>query len=397
MTLRPTSAHLRAVVGALALGLLAAILGRADLMLLGLPLIAWLAVVHFSVPAAARRDLPPARTRMLTTRLHEDESTEYVVNASDAPGLLTTLALPASPGLSMEPEHAQVVGARQSRIRITPNSWGLFAPSNAVLQRGDALGAWRGSEQLQVPPLTVVPGSADPAGERRLERVLGVAGPHLSPVKGPGMELAAVREFRTGDRLNRINWRVTSRAGALHTNEMFTERDTDVLIVTDTQQDVAGAELTSLDLTVRAVSGLSTRYLTLGDRVALHDASGRIRSIPPASGRGQLRRISDQLARTARHRDSRAQSMPLPAFRSGTLTFVLSPLLSDDLLGQIGQLRSRGADVSVIDTLPRSVTDAPGITETQRLAWLTRLAQRRLSIAQLADQGVRVTPWEVSA
>src|SRR5699024_12520605 len=91
--------------------------------------------------------------------------------------------------------------------------------------------------------------------------LIGVSGAHVSARRGDGTALSEVREFRPGDRLHRINWRVTSRTGKLHTNATFTEQDTDVLIVTDTIADVQPAPWaphdapTSLALTIRATTG----------------------------------------------------------------------------------------------------------------------------------------------
>ncbi|WP_262425798.1 DUF58 domain-containing protein [Brachybacterium sp. Z12] len=192
---------------------------------------------------------------------------------------------------------------------------------------------------------------------------IGVSGMHLSRRRGDGTALSEVREFRTGDRLHRINWRVTSRTGRLHTNATFTEQDTEVLIVTDTIADIipapwAGDDApSSLDMTVRATAAVARHYLTAGDRVSLFDLGHLIGPVPAGTGPRQLRVLTNALARAGR--DDSAMRLPrrLRTVRSGTLVVVCSPLLHKEAIAQIGVLVSHGADVIVVDTLPPSIGD----------------------------------------
>ncbi|NPA28570.1 MAG: DUF58 domain-containing protein [Epsilonproteobacteria bacterium] len=49
------------------------------------------------------------------------------------------------------------------------------------------------------------------------------AGRHLSALKGEGLDLAEIREYRDGDDVRKINWRVTARTAQAHVN-LFEER-----------------------------------------------------------------------------------------------------------------------------------------------------------------------------
>src|SRR5699024_5423784 len=132
---------------------------------------------------------------------------------------------------------------------------------------------------------------------------IGISGAHLSARHGDGTALSEVREFRPGDRLHRINWRVTNRPVQLHTNASFTEQDTDVLLVTDTISDdppaprTAATEQTRRVMTIRATPAVARHYLAAGDRVSLFDIGYLIGPVRAGAGPRQLRVLTDALSR----------------------------------------------------------------------------------------------------
>src|SRR5699024_1122999 len=120
------------------------------------------------------------------------------------------------------------------RLRITAHRWGRVAVGPTHVFATDPLGAFRAQQTLPMLGVKVVPSASILEAPVSVPSPIVVSGAHLSARRGDGTALSEVREFRPGDRLHRINWRVTSRTGKLHTNATFTEQDTDVLIVTDT-------------------------------------------------------------------------------------------------------------------------------------------------------------------
>lgn len=406
--MRPTAAHTRAVVAGAAFLLLGALFGRLDAVLIAVPLVAWLAVAYRVRP----RVQEAATLRVSDTRLMESDAV-HVEASSPAEGALVTAAAPLSDALTYAPTWGMLTDAGSAQLTVRPNTWGRFPLGPIVVQVSDALGAFRRADTHPALTLAVVPNAGSAPSAPALRKVLGVSGPHLSRATGDGTALADVRAFRPGDRLTRINWRVTSRTRTLHTNDTFTERDTDVLIVTDTLSDihpvgaVPGGVGSSLDQTVQAVTGLSRHFLSLGDRVALCDLGTRIGSVGFRSGQGQLARIVELLAHTSRDSLSPVRLARLPRVRAGTLTYVCSPLLRGDVLEKIGTLVASGAHVSVIDTLPPSLVDASRLTgaplrriegaEDRRLwdeAWVLRGIERRVQFSALERRGVPVTRWE---
>ena len=126
-------------------------------------------------------------------------------------------------------------------------------------------------------------------------RAEGLVGAHVSRRPGEGGDLAGVRPFVPGDRLRRINWRVTGRTGELHVTATYSDRDAEVLLLLDSAQDLGRAPESSLDIGVRAAAAIAEHYLRAGDRVGLVDLGSPQRRVPPRNGRSHLVRLLDVL------------------------------------------------------------------------------------------------------
>ncbi|MFC7612951.1 DUF58 domain-containing protein [Actinokineospora soli] len=128
------------------------------------------------------------------------------------------------------------------------------------------------------------------------------------PAPGEGTEHRSVRPFQPGDRVRRVDWRVTLRAGAstglplgsLHVRERHAEADADLLLAIDSRVDV-GSDVGewstpaegvavrpggSLDTAVRTAVALAAGYLRQGDRVGLIDLGRPQLGVPRASAEG---------------------------------------------------------------------------------------------------------------
>ena len=409
--MRPTAALARAAIVGCGAFALAVLLGRPALVLVGLPLMAWaLMAVAARIGRGEERDIQPPP--LLTGRRTVEEGGSTSVGLRGTPGLLTAASVPLLPHTVLAPRHGALAADGELRIRVDARRWGRIrlGPVHTVV--ADGLGAFRA--QLTLPPvdLHAVPASSVLDAPVEVPTPIGVSGVHLSRRRGDGTALSEVREFRPGDRLHRINWRVTNRTGALHTNATFTEQDTDVLIVTDTIADIVPAPWagtaapTSLDLSVRATAAVARHYLGAGDRVSLFDIGHLIGPVRAGTGPRQLRVLTDALSRAARDDGTLRPARRLRSVRPGTLTVVCSPLLSKDAIAQIGVLVAHGADVIVVDTLPPSIGDISALTgRAPRMdgrvsdrfwpeAWALRRLQRERTVRELRESGVPVTAWE---
>lgn len=399
-----TQAYTRAVLASAAFVLYGILGSRLDALLVGCALLAWVAVAHALRP----RSDTPATLEAAEAKVHEGES--VVATARGARGTLVTVAVRMKDGLEYSPRWAVTTDGESARVGAKPRVWGTHEFGPFTVQETDALGAFRRYQRHEARKISAVAGAASKPRPLNLEHVLGVSGPHASRSKGSGTALADIRRYRPGDRLKAINWRVTSRRGALHTNETFSERDTDVLIVVDTMADIRpiGAEpgdgrASSLDMSVEAATVLARHYLALGDRVALHDAGTLIGSIPFGTGERHMRRILEALSGVSRDKSVSPRLPRTPPLRSGTLTIACSPLLSEEFIGQLGLMRAHGADLTIIDTLPAELTDISQLTgaplrRTRGLedphlwdeAWAIRGFERRFVIADLERRGIPV-------
>lgn len=229
----------------------------------------------------------------------------------------------------------------------------------------------------------------------------GLVGAHRSNRPGSGTELAGIRAFQSGDRLRRINWRVSARTGTLHVTTTRAEQDAGLLLVVDlfaehgTSGGVDGSA-SSLDLTVRAAAALAEHAVRTGDRVAIRPIGGRSRPVPPGSGRRHLRRVLGSLA------DVKTGSTPYgdPSrldlrVGAGTTVVVLTPLLVDAVATTAANLVRRGVPTVVIDTLPPDARPDPGESDPVLVdaAWRMRRLEREQVRTALDSIGCPVVAW----
>lgn len=411
LRMRPTGALLRAVIAGCAAVAAAVLLGRPMLILVALPLLAW-ALVAFARRLARGEELGVAGPRMQIGRRTIEEGSSASVSVSTAPGVLTAATFPMQADAEFSPRYGSTAADGSLRLSLSAQRWGRVRVGPVHVAVNDSLGAFRDQLQLPAQDVQVVPSPTVLDAPVEVPTPIGVSGVHLSRRRGDGTALSEVRSFRPGDRLHRINWRVSQRTGELHTNATFTEQDTEVLIVTDTISDVApapwaGADApTSLDMTIRATSAVANHYLTAGDRVSVFDIGHLIGPVRAGTGPRQLRVLTDALARAGRDDRQMRSVRRLRAVRPGTLTVVCTPLLHSEVITQIGELVAHGADVIVVDTLPPSIGDVSVLNGkplrqdgriSERFwpeAWAIRRLLRRTTVRELREAGVPVTAWE---
>ena len=111
-------------------------------------------------------------------------------------------------------------------------------------------------------------------------RTQASVGSDTSRTAGEGLEFADVRRYQPGDRLRRVNWRVSARRGPLYTNVHHPERNADVVLFLDSFAESP----VSVDLAVRAASALATAYLRGRDRVGVVGFGGVLRWVLPSTG-----------------------------------------------------------------------------------------------------------------
>ncbi|QDH10811.1 DUF58 domain-containing protein [Nocardioides dongxiaopingii] len=399
---RPTGALVRGVVVGLAGLVVAVVAGEPVLLVLTAP------VLLTAVPAVLRR---PRSAPRLTggvghASLHEGQAAEVALRLDDDTDVEQVTRVVAA----VPHEHAAPHGGRftvrladlaRVSLVVSPRRWGsrVVGEERVVLTSGWGGYRWGpvlvSGRRVRVLPTTSYRSRAESPHPR------GLVGAHRSTRSGSGTELSGIRPFQPGDRLRRVNWRVSVRTDALHVTTTRAEQDAGLLLVVDLFADHGASggidgRASSLDLTVRAAAALAEHATRTGDRVALRPIGGRARSVQMGAGRGHLQRLVGTLAeaRTADAHGDEASRLDLRV-GAGTTVVLLSPLLVDAVATAAVDLTRRGLPVVVIDTLPPDAAPDAGDSDPRLvdLAWRMRRLEREQVLHALAAAGCPVVAW----
>uniref|UniRef100_UPI0035B54A7E DUF58 domain-containing protein n=1 Tax=Catenuloplanes atrovinosus TaxID=137266 RepID=UPI0035B54A7E len=228
----------------------------------------------------------------------------------------------------------------------------------------------------------------------------GLVGNHRSRRPGQAGELAGVRQFGPGDRLRRIDWRVSLRTGALHVAATLSDRDAEVALLLDVTAETGnsggvhgGASV--LDTTVRAAAAIAEHYLHRGDRVSLLEYGPAARRLRAAAGRRQYLTVLEWLleVRPQGSVDGAADPVAAHLVSSNALLVVLTPLLEPSSAEMLARLARSGRYVVAVDTLPPTgLTVRSGGPWTDTALRLWRM-ERENTMGRLREHGVPVVSW----
>lgn len=395
--MKPTRALTRAWLFTMLLGVPAVLFSRPDVLVLAAPFIAHLAWAWARRP---RTDVDPV-TSPTAAALAEGDAALLRVEAG-RPGDLTSVQFDGGRRVDFDPLHGTAASADgEATVAATPDRWGRYVLPAPVVSVTDPTFAWRWAGHGDAITLTVRPDVQRLLGGTGVTRPVGISGIHRSRDRGDGTDLADIRAFVPGDRLKRINWRVSSRTGELHVNSMFVERDTEVLVVVDTLTEYTSGlrdATTSLDLIARALTAITAHYVGFGDRVAIHDLGGRIHSLRSGTGPRQAQAVLTALSRTRRTGSEERTFRPVPGVRSGTLVFFLSALLDAPVRDELVRVRRLGGEVVGVDAMPEDLGRTARIRDYRRdtllgEAWVLRRLERDDALARLEEIGIPITPW----
>ena len=401
------------VVGASALSgvslvLLGLVIARPDVVVLGVPLVLGL------IWAARAHPTAPGEVAIEDLRQDPDARVRADIVLSPADGSEVALLRIASSGH----RPVDVVVASTSPVRIPISVSGVrtgrqrfFHVAHQEASAGHL--ARTKSRELGPVALTVLP---RPQPLHRLPlppRLQGLTGAHVSRRVGDGGDLHDIAPFAAGDRLRRIDWRVSLRASGrsqlpgslteLHVRRTFATADAVVTLVLDSRDDVAREvaswsafvelhpeEPTSLDIAREAAASVAKAYLDTGDRVGFLDLGREHRPIPAAGGRRHLLRIMHGLAEST-PRDVAHPIVRTPQVPSSALIVVFSTFLDDQAPRLAADWRRHGHRVLAVDVLPPLAEARRPLSETN----LHRLVEveRTDRMWDLERAGVEVVPW----
>lgn len=194
---------------------------------------------------------------------------------------------------------------------------------------------------------------------RRLDGLL--QGDHATPWRGPGLDLADLREYQPPDDVRHIDWNATARLDQPHVRLFRADRDLAAWFALDLSpsMEVGSASTARLDV-VRAFVGLLARVLTRhGNRVGALAWDQTPRAVlPPRAGRLQVLRLLQALGTPPAAPQSRNGGAPTALAqlidaqaalaRQRALVFVVSDFIAeDDWSAALGRLAQRHDVVAV--------------------------------------------------
>jgi uncharacterized protein (DUF58 family) len=376
--------------------------GRADLVIIAVPLIVALVagrrtaappIVHFHHTVSAQRVLQDEHLTVTVT-----------IRAEEAAPLLELLEpLPPRVVLERGGHHAffalrageelawQFVLRCSGRQRLRlggphVRQWGL-------------LGLAAAEARVRAPKtVAVYPSLAPLARPPRPVRTQTYVGNHVSPAQGEGIEPGDIRPFAPGDHVRHVNWRATLRHGTLHVTQHHHERNADVVLLLDTLSEVGPPGASVVDAAVRGAAELAAAYLARKDRVGLIEYGGQLRWVKPGSGRMQFQRLLDTLIDasvvfTYVTRD--LDLVPPRILPPQALVLALSPLLDPRFVRAASDLTARGFDLVVI-----AVSPAPAARAALPPGPVAELATRLWDLERRADldahrrRGLSIVTWD---
>nr|WP_239132726.1 DUF58 domain-containing protein [Actinoplanes durhamensis] len=404
----PTRALGRSVLLTGLLLLLGVALGRVDLVLLAAP---------FAIGAAAGLRRMPRSAPELTISAGEEHIVEgghvdaaVTVSNPDVIGYdLVVVRTRTSPWLKLE--HAD----RPFAVRVPRDGWhAVDLPGDAnrwgrqdvgpAAARVAACGGLLACRPVVVPARGVrVYPVTDPFNAiEAMPAAAGLVGAHRSRRPGEGGELAGVRPFAPGDRLRRIDWRVSLRTRDLHVASTLSDRDAEVLLLLDVLGEVGrsggvAGDASVLDTTVRAAAAIAEHYLQRGDRVSLLEYGSAARRLRPATGRRQYLTVLEWLLDVRpdpveTESDDYANVFGVHHVSSDALVMVLTPLVDPRSADMLAQLTQSGRFVVAVDTLPAGATPANRGEWTPLASRLWRI-ERENVLGRLREHGVPVVAW----
>lgn len=382
-----------ALLGALAVAA-AVISGRGELAAVAAaPLVLLTLHPRSALPRRARVGVHLAPTRCL----EDDElRLSLVVNVPGAERVEAALILPPAVDLLVAEEPHEVETGSELVWEVTPHRWGRHDLGPVRVRVVTAFGLYATTFDVPLDRITVYPGGGTVASARAPRELPARLGEHPSRALGSGVEFGGVRPFAAGDRRRDVDWRTSAKHQKLYVRQYADERSVDLALLLDVGADAGEPGHSSLDLTVRAATGLAHTYLRLHDRVGVVTIGGWTRWLTPDSSVRQLHRIAE-LVMDVKGDDKTIEAgltrVPRAVLKPGTFVVVLTPMLDRRALEAVEDLHARGLGMLVVDVLVSEpdVGDRGGLTDLAMRLW--RLEREAVRV-ELSGLGVPLIHWD---
>jgi len=226
------------------------------------------------------------------------------------------------------------------------------------------------------------------------------AGDVETSVGGSGLEFHSVREYRSGDPMNRINWKRFARTGEFATIDFRQEKAAKITLLFDTRERAYTAESAgkahAVDLSVHAATDVFSSLYDAGNLVGVAAFDTVPCWLAPGAGSAHLERARELFAThpalsavpPSKSNIEGTYIDPMTHVRrqlpSNSQVFLFSPLGDDYASETARRLDSAGHLVTIVS--PDTTSDK---TVGQRLARI----ERELRLAELRERGIRAIDW----
>ena len=402
---RPTIALVRSAMVTSVLAIIAVLFRRPDLLVIGAP---FAIITGWSLVTRPQRS-PRVVATLSDPTVREGHTTTWAAHVEQPPGDrkidVIVAAMASTRWLEPTPSSGVATGGADLAIVVRATRWGRHELEPVTVSATSSWGAFRWTDHTDPQVVTSLPLPTLFEANGAIRHSLGLVGLSRSAAPGDGSEFAGIRAFQAGDRIRRINWPRSLRAGGLHVTATWADHDSHIVLDVDAFSDIGVSEgidgrASSLDLAVRAAGAIAAHHVQRGDRISLRVfGSAQPRPVPPSNGNHQLRRILDALAQITAGSDLPGRPSRVHVSTSGNaLVVILSPLVTRAALERAVSLARRGSTVVVVDTMPTELL--PGGSEWRvsgldvyDVAWRIRLLERDREIRLAQAAGVPVMPW----
>lgn len=194
-----------------------------------------------------------------------------------------------------------------------------------------------------------------------------VAGRHHSVFKGQGLEFSELREYRPGDDVRAIDWKVTARFNRPYIKEFIEERDLDVYFVIDVSGSGSfGTDISKRDHSLEVMATLMFGALRDNNGVGVFLVSEGIeRFIPLRKGRRhiiQSLNVISAFTPESVHTDLRRSLRHVfKILKRKSLVFVISDFLDDTQFTTPLKILRRRHDVIALRIMDKREVEIPDI------------------------------------
>lgn len=391
-----------AIVSAVGLGL-ALIMQRPELVVVAAPALVLLAVGTID----GRYPSVVVTAALETPRVLEGEPTRIRVTLSSAEDVrIVEVELGDNRVFESVGSQRHVIALRRRRPRtlafpVVPFDWGVLQLPTFSVRTRRTSGLFASTIEYRCVGSLRVHINEEPVRaliEPNAFRL--VVGSHLSGERGDGCEIADIRPYHQGDRLQSINWRISARHDEPWVTLRHPDRSTTIVLIVDAFGNFTSGERNTLRHSVRAALGLARLHLNTQDPVGLLLTGHGQRWIRPHLGLDHLATMTDALLELSTQEwPDRAQKghrvdrlVPVDS-----VVIAISPLLNDAFGQLLEPLLARGQNVHVIEPTYRLPADILVSSRDDNgdptMAWRVFELEHHLRRRALTDMGASVSPW----